>query len=206
MVWSLNCPRYHPGYRYDPNAGLEDSLTNDKYCQSLRIEALYSGNLSAGNVGGHEAGAIALRDQRRESTGTTMTTETKDDSTFDDSSSQTGSRSSYNDREDDPDHCRSKGASTTTTQLNDRHVQAPFEYITSLPSKGVRDTFIDALKVWLAVPEPTVSRIKSLGGRLHSASLMSTTLKMALLCGTANRRRTKCLVSRKQSILVVTRS
>lgn len=27
VVWSLNCPRYHPEFRYDPNAGLEDELT-----------------------------------------------------------------------------------------------------------------------------------------------------------------------------------
>lgn len=27
VVWSLNCPRYHPQYRYDPNEGLEDQLT-----------------------------------------------------------------------------------------------------------------------------------------------------------------------------------
>lgn len=27
VVWSLNCPRYYPGFRYDPNAGLEDTIT-----------------------------------------------------------------------------------------------------------------------------------------------------------------------------------
>lgn len=26
LVWSLNCPRYNPQYRYDPNAGLEGEL------------------------------------------------------------------------------------------------------------------------------------------------------------------------------------
>lgn len=26
VVWSLNCPRYHPRFRYDPNAGLEDEI------------------------------------------------------------------------------------------------------------------------------------------------------------------------------------
>jgi hypothetical protein len=26
VVWSLNCPRYHPQFRYDPNAGIEDML------------------------------------------------------------------------------------------------------------------------------------------------------------------------------------
>jgi hypothetical protein len=27
VVWSLTCPRYHPEFRYDPNAGIEDILT-----------------------------------------------------------------------------------------------------------------------------------------------------------------------------------
>jgi hypothetical protein len=27
VVWSLNCPRYHPEFRYDANAGLENLLT-----------------------------------------------------------------------------------------------------------------------------------------------------------------------------------
>jgi geranylgeranyl pyrophosphate synthase len=56
--------------------------------------------------------------------------------------------------------------------LGPEHIQEPFNYITSLPSKGVRDTFIDALNIWLDVPEPISSRIKSLGNRLHAASLM----------------------------------
>jgi hypothetical protein len=30
VVWSLNCPRYHPEYRYDPNAGLEDAIQAQK--------------------------------------------------------------------------------------------------------------------------------------------------------------------------------
>jgi hypothetical protein len=28
VVWSLNCPRYHPNFRYDPNAGLENMISH----------------------------------------------------------------------------------------------------------------------------------------------------------------------------------
>lgn len=49
---------------------------------------------------------------------------------------------------------------------------APFDYITSLPSKGVRDVFIDALNIWLRLPETVVTRVKSIINTLHSASLM----------------------------------
>jgi hypothetical protein len=27
VVWSLNCPRYHPSFHYDPNFGIEDEIT-----------------------------------------------------------------------------------------------------------------------------------------------------------------------------------
>jgi hypothetical protein len=30
VVWSLNCPRYHSEFRYDPNAGMEDAMTAER--------------------------------------------------------------------------------------------------------------------------------------------------------------------------------
>lgn len=30
LVWSLKCPRYHPEFRYDPNAGIEDVIRAQK--------------------------------------------------------------------------------------------------------------------------------------------------------------------------------
>jgi hypothetical protein len=51
-------------------------------------------------------------------------------------------------------------------------VNAPYEYLTSLPSKGMRDQVIDALNIWFAVPAELVEKIKAIGNRLHSASLM----------------------------------
>ncbi|CAA9959388.1 geranylgeranyl pyrophosphate synthetase [Pyrenophora teres f. maculata] len=37
LVWSLNCPRYRPDYRYDPNAGIEDVLTAKSMPEILGI-------------------------------------------------------------------------------------------------------------------------------------------------------------------------
>ncbi|EHA21645.1 hypothetical protein ASPNIDRAFT_129626 [Aspergillus niger ATCC 1015] len=54
----------------------------------------------------------------------------------------------------------------------ERHLLAPAEYIASLPSKGVREAFIDALNVWLALPDHFVSVMKSIAKTLHNASLM----------------------------------
>ncbi|KAE8853025.1 hypothetical protein PTNB73_10212 [Pyrenophora teres f. teres] len=37
LVWSLNCPRYRPDYRYDPNTGIEDVLTTKSMPEILGI-------------------------------------------------------------------------------------------------------------------------------------------------------------------------
>jgi len=53
-----------------------------------------------------------------------------------------------------------------------QHVNAPVEYVSSLPSKGVRGTFIDALNLWADLPEETLDRIKAVVDQLHNASLL----------------------------------
>ncbi|KAI4940773.1 hypothetical protein J4E91_011217 [Alternaria rosae] len=156
VVWSLNCPRYHPEYRYDPNKGIEDEMTAGSLSEILGIK--YDAITILSEEDKQDEGS------RRSSTDTSLHTFEDDSSTRDDVSISS---------------CTSASSSSSETKhmdgnclLGPEHVDAPFEYITSLPSKGVRDTFIDALNIWLDVPEPTVSRIKSLGNRLHAASLM----------------------------------
>lgn len=53
-----------------------------------------------------------------------------------------------------------------------QHVIQPFQYLDAMPSKGVRNVFIDALKVWIPLPEKTISQIKAIVNVLHTASLM----------------------------------
>ncbi|CAN9134015.1 unnamed protein product [Alternaria alternata] len=93
VVWSLNCPRYHREYRYDPNVGMEDGMTAESLQKTLCLEY-------------------------------------------------------------------------------DAYIRTEVEEERDESSRRVRDTFIDALNIWLNVPETVVSRIKSLGNRLHAASLM----------------------------------
>ncbi|KAI9841642.1 MAG: hypothetical protein M1837_000489 [Sclerophora amabilis] len=49
---------------------------------------------------------------------------------------------------------------------------APFKYIKSLPSKGVRDILIDALDVWFRIPKRSLNIIKEVVDLLHTSSLM----------------------------------
>ncbi|KAL6232167.1 isoprenoid synthase domain-containing protein [Aspergillus navahoensis] len=51
-------------------------------------------------------------------------------------------------------------------------VLAPYQYIASLPSKNIREKFIDALNLWLQVPRPALASIKRIIGLLHHSSLM----------------------------------
>ena len=60
----------------------------------------------------------------------------------------------------------------TDLLVHDQIVSAPFEYLTSLPSKGVRDQAIDAFNVWIKAPPDSLDIIKTVVGRLHNASLM----------------------------------
>lgn len=51
-------------------------------------------------------------------------------------------------------------------------VRRPADYVTSLPSKNVRQMAISALNIWLNVPETATRQIDSIVAKLHTASLM----------------------------------
>ncbi|KAI1840688.1 hypothetical protein JX266_013095 [Neoarthrinium moseri] len=51
-------------------------------------------------------------------------------------------------------------------------LEAPYVYISSLPSKGVRNRFIDALDYWLKLCPETVAHVKQVTDLLHNASLI----------------------------------
>ncbi|KAL4925666.1 bifunctional terpene synthase/polyprenyl synthetase family protein [Aspergillus undulatus] len=48
----------------------------------------------------------------------------------------------------------------------------PYEYITSLPSKGFRQHLIDALQTWFDVPGSSLAAISGVASLLHESSLM----------------------------------
>lgn len=172
VVWSLNSPRYHPEARYDPNAGLEDELTAKSMPEALGI------NYEARFI--HKAEEypdqpsvinphLRIVNSRKSSAETCLTT-----------SDETGSISDSSDSRSSLDSASSSSEiektvvirSPKSVSLDSRHARAPVEYIKSLPSGGARDVFINALAIWLNVPPLAVSRVKSIGNRLHSASLI----------------------------------
>lgn len=61
-------------------------------------------------------------------------------------------------------------------QLQEQIILAPFNYIKSMPSKGVREKLIDSLNIWFQIPEESLKIIKDIVGLLHTASLMCVPL------------------------------
>ncbi|KAJ5721020.1 uncharacterized protein N7483_008954 [Penicillium malachiteum] len=55
---------------------------------------------------------------------------------------------------------------------SEQTVTSPSKYISSLPSKNIRDKFLDALNVWFGIPEEPLLKIKRIVGLLHHSSLM----------------------------------
>ncbi|KAF5024597.1 hypothetical protein F66182_3360 [Fusarium sp. NRRL 66182] len=50
--------------------------------------------------------------------------------------------------------------------------ESPYNYISSMPSKNVRNKFIDALNTWFGAPAEKVALVKEVTNMLHNSSLM----------------------------------
>ncbi|KAK4449781.1 isoprenoid synthase domain-containing protein [Podospora aff. communis PSN243] len=158
VVWSLNCPRYHPEFRYDANVGVEDVLSatlRDSVHENAEPESNH-----------HRASMISLESQPTAGSSSDAASE----SGWSTSSSRSSSFSEHSSSESSPPleilqlpH---------EDRLNDKLLTAPLNYLTTLPSKGVRSTLIDALNTWCSLPPSTLTPLKSLISTLHSASLL----------------------------------
>ncbi|KAG6364522.1 hypothetical protein INS49_006123 [Diaporthe citri] len=61
---------------------------------------------------------------------------------------------------------------TKISPAGDEAVTAPFEYINSAQSKGVRDKLVQALNIWVEAPPQAVANVTAVVGDLHNISLM----------------------------------
>ncbi|KAJ5566731.1 uncharacterized protein N7459_010113 [Penicillium hispanicum] len=148
IAWSLRCPRYHPELYPDATERLESSMETKE-----RSNGVLSTKEGLGAREAHEYDSEASASSRS-SVGTP-------ESRY----SSASSVSSF-------DYTLGSPTSKGQIQLGDQHLLAPFDYMRSLPSKGVREALIDAMNVWLVLPERTVKVIKSIAQKLHSSSLL----------------------------------
>ncbi|KAK5124909.1 hypothetical protein LTR85_001099 [Meristemomyces frigidus] len=166
VVWSLRCPRYHANLRYDPNAGVENDVkTGGRQLGVQQIRDICTENprRPRGSVIGE---SFATGDHRSSK----APSPPRDSALASPADSRAGSISSA-----------SSGSkvlpvppATAFRQatLDTEHVLEPFDYVRKMPSKQIRDAVVDALNIWLEVPEHVVSRVKAITSLLHNASLM----------------------------------
>nr|XP_036580735.1 geranylgeranyl pyrophosphate synthase [Colletotrichum truncatum]KAF6788807.1 geranylgeranyl pyrophosphate synthase [Colletotrichum truncatum] len=57
-------------------------------------------------------------------------------------------------------------------KLDHTAINAPIDYVRSMPSKGVRTSLIDAMNQWCQVPSPQLSVVKNVIDLLHNSSLI----------------------------------
>ncbi|KAK3331321.1 isoprenoid synthase domain-containing protein, partial [Apodospora peruviana] len=153
VVWSLNCPRYHPAFRYYPNADVV-------------------GTVAVASRRGSRDEADGMTASHRLSITSQLTNSTSPETDLGSpwSTSRFSSFSECSSTEAQP-HSETLKL-PDEERLDHKLVNAPFGYLASLPSKGVRGTLIDALNVWCDLPEATLSAIKKVIDKLHTASLM----------------------------------
>ncbi|KAG8158274.1 hypothetical protein KVR01_012035 [Diaporthe batatas] len=70
------------------------------------------------------------------------------------------------------DNKSSEAYDANNQSLENDVLRAPYDYIASMPSKGVRDKFIDALNQWLQVPGDKVVKIEDAIRTFHNSSLL----------------------------------
>ncbi|KAJ5813261.1 geranylgeranyl pyrophosphate synthase [Penicillium pulvis] len=150
IVWSLWCPRYHPELCVEGEALLKCGAANSQ------------------------------KNPQNEQDRTHLIANSED-LTQEYSDSESSSPSSTGTPKSSPSSRSSVASLDTFTNGSEDQKQihlgteillAPFEYINSLPSKGVREALIDALNVWLGLPNRTVKAVKLIAQKLHSSSLM----------------------------------
>ncbi|KAJ6104679.1 isoprenoid synthase domain-containing protein [Penicillium sp. IBT 18751x] len=143
IVWSLRCPRYHPELCAEGELLLQRGADET-------INARIEQNMDSSR---EDPEPLTQEDSDSDISSSTSVCSPK---------SHPSSRSSVGSLDGFSDDLEGKKLL----------LLAPFEYISSLPSKGVREALIDALNVWMGVPDCTVKAVKSIAQKLHSSSLM----------------------------------
>ena len=178
VIWSLDNPRYHP----DKNVYEHDMI--DWHCSLVcsQKRPRVSSSPPDGALETSDEGdswpfpaILAINDHSRRSSVESFTESLAEGSiTRSGASSRKSSLTSLSstappNEEGAPEESRDKNK---VCSPGEELVMAPFDYISSLPAKGARDAFIDALTVWLPASQGDVDRIKETIRMLHNASLM----------------------------------
>nr|A2PZA5.1 RecName: Full=Fusicoccadiene synthase; Short=FS; AltName: Full=Fusicoccin A biosynthetic gene clusters protein 1; AltName: Full=PaDC4:GGS; Includes: RecName: Full=Fusicocca-2,10(14)-diene synthase; AltName: Full=Diterpene cyclase 4; Short=DC 4; Includes: RecName: Full=Geranylgeranyl diphosphate synthase; Short=GGDP synthase; Short=GGS [Diaporthe amygdali]BAF45924.1 fusicoccadiene synthase [Diaporthe amygdali]BAF45925.1 fusicoccadiene synthase [Diaporthe amygdali] len=156
VVWSLECPRYNPDVSFNKTQleWMRQGLPSLESCPVLARSPEIDSDESAVSPTADES------DSTEDSLGS---------GSRQDSSLSTGLSLSPVHSNEGKDLQR---VDTDHIFFEKAVLEAPYDYIASMPSKGVRDQFIDALNDWLRVPDVKVGKIKDAVRVLHNSSLL----------------------------------
>ncbi|KAJ4387227.1 hypothetical protein N0V93_007816 [Gnomoniopsis smithogilvyi] len=156
VIWSLECPRYNPKITFNETQlewmwrglpSLETSISEEEISGNASESSAPSPLVDELDSIRDRAGSASTKNSSLSSGGFCSPIYTQDDRAL-------------------------KTFNASYKALENAVLDAPYDYIASMPSKGVRDQFIDALNEWLHVPEEKVLKIKDAIRTLHNSSLL----------------------------------
>ncbi|OJJ98433.1 hypothetical protein ASPACDRAFT_31194 [Aspergillus aculeatus ATCC 16872] len=158
VVWSFHSPRYYT-----------DASFSERQLEWMK-NGIPKAQTSEGGASGVDQGEVKIHD--RTINGHHAVTSNGTGTGSHDTLNGDGTAHENNSRDASIPGRTTNGISNSDTSLLSAVLQAPYEYITALPSKGFREHAIDALNVWFRVPAEKLAIIKSIITILHNASLM----------------------------------
>jgi len=172
VTWSMNNLRYHPDndiYRNDMT-GFDRSLAiynNEEKDEQFRRTTGKS--VSGQSYTTPNTCEMSSPDHFRKHS---MNSFSPNGDTWSDKATTISSRTSISELSDVGQVSIKQHNSQSSSMLGTDVIAAPFDYISSLPSKGARDMFIDTLAVWTPTTIGNINHVKETVESLHNVPLI----------------------------------
>lgn len=151
--WSSSCPRYHSQTPIDSQESSETNCS-DEVDRATSLSSLSSTSYCLENES-NETLETCRKARKNRSRDMTVKPEKSNNKSFD---------AGVVKNQSDPEYLWQSSDSTM--------VDGPCNYISSMPSKGVRSLLIESINIWLHVPKTRIIMIDNIVRTLHNASLI----------------------------------
>ncbi|KAL9620401.1 MAG: hypothetical protein Q9160_005101 [Pyrenula sp. 1 TL-2023] len=168
VVWSLQCPRYHKDMQYNERQILREKHGVAKYPTTYQLDSQKKRTMNSVSSGADKQTSNASKKVRTEAHSDLL------DEGIGQSISPIDPADSLHEirREEGSWDALNLARGTALPALGEELVLEPYRYVSSLPSKGVRDMLIDGINLWLGVSPKTSSIIRSVIKMIHNSSIM----------------------------------
>lgn len=144
--WSANSPRYHLPTSLPTSLPTKQAKPTD-----VNVEVL-----------------VAKTDDNTQTSSATSTASTDCDEFIDATSGNGTDITRQSSRSEDP----GKRSYSDVPKLCQRAINEPINYVSGMPSKGVRTSLIDAMNQWFQIPSAQLAVVKRVIDLLHNSSLI----------------------------------